>query len=329
MNNTTIVVIDPQSVFYKIPWEEGGNYMWVWGITFVFAFFGMVMNSITLFVLFSDMKEKIVESKEARGLITFLSVIDCSYATWNFFTAIVHLASRKYVAALCGISAFWEILLLVLSVLTLTMLAYHLWVRVTSIKKRKLPLLKIYSVFIVLLSVYFALQVFLLDRPVLYSSGTYCFPNIFGVMYYIIFAFGFPMLISMFVIYVRIYLYYKRITKGGQEKTKLEKKRWKLLKRFILISISSFGAFVPPTIINTAQWITLRWVPPILSGLFVPFTLIGCITNPLIYFWSNPSAQNAVLSKLGIISHLSSSGESTDENGSATKNGATNTNTTK
>jgi len=72
-------------------------------------------------------------------LISFLAVIDLGYSLVVVSGSIANLIKKQYIPELCDFAAFWEVFCIVLSVITLNVIAYHLWTRVSKIEKSKLP----------------------------------------------------------------------------------------------------------------------------------------------------------------------------------------------
>jgi len=232
-------------------------------------------------------------------LIAVLAVVDLGYSSAVVLENLAHLIKRTFISELCDIASFWEVFCVVLSIVTLNVIAFHLWNRVSSIEKRKLPLVRIFVVAIVVNVTLTILVILLPGHALLQRSGTYCIPDPRSNMYKAYVA-AFIVLLGVLVgTYTRIYLYYKKITKGGSEEKKAQKKRRKLMKRFGLLSISTIIGFVPSAIVVFIQMATGRFAPVVADGLVLCFVSLTCISNPLVYFWSNESARKALKLNLG------------------------------
>jgi len=142
----------------------------------------------------------------------------------------------------------------------------------------------------------------------LQRSGTYCIPDSRSDIYkgYVAVC---MMLISMLVgIYIRIYIFYRKINsdRSSEEEKGMQKRRRKLMQRFGLISISTLIGTVPSSTIVFIQMGSQKYPPVIVDGLVMLFISLTCITNPIVYFWTNESARNALLLNLGLKAFVSS-----------------------
>jgi len=237
---------------------------------------------VTLIVLHSSERKKIVESKEAGALVSILATADMTFSFWISGLYFVCLAKQQFVGGyvLCQIASFLQLGLAMFSLGTLDVISVHLRVRVTLTTKRKLPLIPIFIGIGIFCFLYGLLISIVPGKSMLTSSGIYCVPKPDTIPTYI--GSGILSLMMGFIAmnYIQIFRFYVYITQGLDD-TKIAKRKWKLLKRFSLFVISAHVSYIPIFIQIIYEWVTGFYSPPGLDITSIFFLNIPSVCNPL------------------------------------------------
>eukprot|EP01124_Arcella_intermedia_P019625 TRINITY_DN26950_c0_g1_i1.p1 TRINITY_DN26950_c0_g1~~TRINITY_DN26950_c0_g1_i1.p1 ORF type:complete len:330 (+),score=37.47 TRINITY_DN26950_c0_g1_i1:69-992(+) len=270
-----------------IPWDIAWpSYYWVFYVLVTLASCSCILNCFALLILLSPDSGAIVESREARILVIALVLSDFAGSMASLVSSVGSLATGQWFGEYLGCRVFSFLVLFLgwTTLSTLDLMAFHLLMRVTNFKKQVLPLAQIYA-FILLTDVLMATIVSIYPGDSrLYASGSACIPKVDSPTF-ILFMVAYTFMMSMIVVaYVRIYLFYKRITTRNRTSERISDKKRRL----------------PIAVEVVCIWATEQYVPPEVT-IWVTFSFyLQNVMNPLVYFYSNEVAIRTLKYKLGL-----------------------------
>eukprot|EP01124_Arcella_intermedia_P011816 TRINITY_DN18196_c0_g1_i1.p1 TRINITY_DN18196_c0_g1~~TRINITY_DN18196_c0_g1_i1.p1 ORF type:complete len:350 (+),score=78.31 TRINITY_DN18196_c0_g1_i1:115-1050(+) len=284
------------------------------------CYIGSLLNGLLLMVFFSSInKIKVVESKEAKVILSSIFLIDFLQGLWVGTVNLVNYASNMFVGGhgLCSAHSFLIGTFSVFSCGIMDILALHLLIRVTHTSKILLPLKYLYLGLTLLWAALIPALIFVPGGAILDSSGIVCVAKYNGVVTYIFFSVVVVMIAFVVMVYVKIYLYYGKITEGTEHHKALQRKK-KLMVRFSLMIFVSFGTLGPYASTLVYAWIAQVYPPPgyEIGAMFV--WIFGLMLNPVLYIYNNPMVWKVLLFKMNLITNISSS-ESLDHHHSTTQ----------
>eukprot|EP01124_Arcella_intermedia_P013985 TRINITY_DN20360_c0_g1_i1.p1 TRINITY_DN20360_c0_g1~~TRINITY_DN20360_c0_g1_i1.p1 ORF type:complete len:326 (+),score=49.18 TRINITY_DN20360_c0_g1_i1:39-980(+) len=285
-----------------LPWDYAWpSYVWFYYVLLLVGFLGCILNSTTLLILLSPETGSIVESREARVLMIMLILTDFGGSFSMIVQSMGSLIQSTYIGGQAGCNAFGFLssFMGVGTTFTLSLMAIHLYLRVTRLEKTVLPLGKIYTgiyVFVFVLS--FTVGIFP-GGSKLHTPGTSCSPNVMTPPFFVFMVFYAIEMSIIVVIYVKIYLYYLDITRNCSS-SRLSKKKRRLLRRFTLFIVGTLVTYLPFGVYVVYIWVSSCYAP---SG-FTIWVIVSIysqnIVNPFLYFYTNDMALNTLKYKLGL-----------------------------
>eukprot|EP01124_Arcella_intermedia_P025355 TRINITY_DN4520_c0_g1_i1.p1 TRINITY_DN4520_c0_g1~~TRINITY_DN4520_c0_g1_i1.p1 ORF type:complete len:328 (-),score=49.31 TRINITY_DN4520_c0_g1_i1:43-1026(-) len=309
MSNWTIPYDDnhiPLSVI--LPWDRAyPSYYWGWYLAVIICYLGVVLNSFVIYIFLTPENSKILESKEARVLIFTLAFVDILQGLWHGTVSLGSLIKGSLVGnheTFCSIDTIITGSLLVMSLGIMDMMALHLFTRLTNPNKKKLPLVFMY-IGLILLSLAASLIIVLVPGgSIIGPSGLICILQFNEPTTYLFFALVMSMMGFVVPMYVGIFSYYSKITRDNKDET-ISKRKKRLLFRFSLIIFVSFGTFGPYGITLVYGWATSLYPPGYFEMFGVLLIYLTTVTNPILYFYANPSALKVLRYKFNLTSRFS------------------------
>eukprot|EP01124_Arcella_intermedia_P028986 TRINITY_DN6016_c0_g1_i1.p1 TRINITY_DN6016_c0_g1~~TRINITY_DN6016_c0_g1_i1.p1 ORF type:complete len:336 (-),score=60.95 TRINITY_DN6016_c0_g1_i1:70-1077(-) len=309
MFNTTLTSLeDPIPLDILVPWTQAyPKFYWYWLIETTVCYLGLILNLLLVYLFNSQYKEKIVESKEARVLFMSLFALDSVQSLWIGTMALLNYLHKGYLggAVACDINSIGLGFFALFSLGIMGIMSLHLKTRLTSTDKVYLPLKLYYGLLFLLSLALIAITTLVPGGAILQSSGILCIPRYTHGLCKLFFVVIVLMIAFVIQLYVRIYLYYARITSGSLDRAISSKKKTLLVRFSLLIFLAIF------TLGPYGCTLVYAWA----SGLYPsgPFE-VACmflwnstvLLNPLVYFYSNRSALGVLLYQLGVVAELPS-----------------------
>eukprot|EP01124_Arcella_intermedia_P028602 TRINITY_DN5848_c0_g1_i1.p1 TRINITY_DN5848_c0_g1~~TRINITY_DN5848_c0_g1_i1.p1 ORF type:complete len:337 (+),score=62.19 TRINITY_DN5848_c0_g1_i1:45-1055(+) len=304
---------DPIPLWVVMPWDRAyPDYYWYWIVEVIVCYGGSILNVLLIYVFSVKEKAQVVESREARALLLVIFCIDLSQGLYIGTVALASFIVKGFIGrhVFCSVHSFMIGTFSYFALGTMSLMSLHLLTRVTSPHKRLLPLKRLYALLILIWSILLPCLVFLPGGAILDSSGIVCVPQYQAIPTKIFFAVIVLMILFVAHIYLRIYLYYLRITQGTSASSISTKKK-RLLVRFSLLIFISFGTLGPFATTLVYAWIADAYPSAYYEIVAMFFWIITILLNPLIYFYSNPNAWKVLLFKLHYSVHISQLSDST------------------